>query len=352
LVLVAVAYAGAHLSVQSTLVTGFHPYAPFKALGIGAAGRAFTMLGMVSQWCRLLLWPARLTPEYGPPGYPVVSDFQLYQVPGLVILGAVFMLAVIARRKSPAVTFGLSFMAVAMLPTSNFIVPSGILLAERALFLPSVGMLIAIGGVVPWLYGRARVWRVAGLIALPTILILGAWRSTSRTRDWKDNDTLFTRAVADEPFVYRAHYMLGAWDIAQNRKPEGEREYRLAIALFDHDPGLFFTLGEQYMRARMFTPAIDMFQRSLAIDSSKVEARVRLAMSLAELGRWQDANREAMIALRQNTNAAKAMLSIMRWASAASKHPGALDAGLAGISFDSTGLAKRPVSPPATDRPL
>jgi hypothetical protein len=46
------------------------------------------------------------------------------------------------------------------------------------------------------------------------------------------------------------------------------------------------------------------------------------------------------------------MLSIMRWASAASKHPGALDAGLAGVAFDSVGAARfLPSRPPLAVHP-
>jgi tetratricopeptide (TPR) repeat protein len=202
-------------------------------------------------------------------------------------------------------------------------------------------MVIAIGAGVSRLTMRPGAGRIAAVLAAP-LLVVGIVRSSTRTRDWKNNDVLFSRAVTDAPLVYRTHYMLGAWDIQQNRAAEGEREYRTAIALFDRDPGVFFTLGEQYMRAGMYKPAIDMFRRALAVDSAKVEARVRLALALAELGHWQEANAEALIALKQNTHAAPAMLSIMRWASAASKHPGAFDAGLAGVAFDSSGHAARP----------
>jgi hypothetical protein len=311
---VAVGFLWAHTRVNAGVASGFHPYPPFSHLGIGPAGRIFTMLGMVPVWAQLFLWPARLIPDYGPPAFPVVSDFQTYQIPGLIILFALLAVGVSAWKKEPAVAFGVWFLVITLLPTSNFLVPSGLLLAERTLFLPSVGVVIVIGRAFSSLYLglRATPSRVAAVAALLAILMLGAWRSTTRTGDWKDNDTLLRRAIVDAPSVYRSHYLLAAWEMEQKRWTAAEREYQFAIALYDEDPNVFYQLGDEYLRAGMYGPATAMFRRTLNVDSTKVEARVRLAMSLAGLGRLAEAKREAAVALREQTVSVKAMLRVLR----------------------------------------
>jgi hypothetical protein len=334
LALVAVVFLAGHLHAHQE-ITGFHPYVPFEVLGVGAEGRLFTMAGLVPEWLRLLLWPLHLAAEYGPPAYPIATGFQPYQLPGLIALVGVLGLGVAARRRAPAVSFGIWFLVIVLLPTSNFIVPAGILLSERTLFMPSVGAMISLAAVVPWLYryARPRSLPIMGLAALVTVLAFAAWRSIERTRVWKDNDTLFAATVVDAPDVYRSHFMLGAHKLSQKRMIEGEREYQVAIAMYDKDPFVFYSLAEEYRLAGMYKAAIANYRRALAIDSTMYEAHARLALSLAGLERWPEANREAVIALSEDTRSSQAMLRIIRLAATSARRSEAL-AGADSGEFD------------------
>jgi hypothetical protein len=319
---IAAAYLWAHFRVSRDSVTGFHPYVAFTVSGLNDVGRALTMFGLVPDWLRLLLWPAHLSVEYGPPAYPVTPNFELYQLPGMIIVAAMLILGVVAWRRAPAVSFGVWVFILTLLPTSNFIVPSGILIAERTLFLPSVGVMIAVGAMVPWFYRKfaAPPLRVAGVAAVLALLALGVWRSDDRTKIWKNNDVLFEAAVVDAPDVYRSHFVLGAWDFGQKRKVKGEREYQRSIAMYDKDPYVFYSLGEEYRKVGMYNPAITMFKRAIAVDSTMFEARARLALCYAGLGRWKEADAEARQALKRETLSAKAMLGIVRLAGIAARH--------------------------------
>ena len=318
--LVAVAYSFAHLRVNEEL-TGFHPYIPFERLGLGFSGRFFTMAGLVPEWFRLFLWPIHLSSEYGPPQYPVVNGFELYQLPGMIGLFGVIALGLATWKRAPAVSFGIWFMILTLLPTSNFLIPTGLLLAERTLLTPTAGVMIAVSAIVPVIYLRTRTpaIRLGAAAALVAALLALAWRSSERTRIWKDNEALFTATVEDAPFVYRAHFMLGAWRMSQLRKVQGEREYLLAMSMYDSDPLLYYSLGEEYRGFRMYHRAIAMYNKALAIDTTMYEARARLAIALAGLGQWKDASREAIRALSENTRSTKAMLQVVRLAGAAGR---------------------------------
>lgn len=296
LIAMASAYLLAHGHVSDERVTGFHQYVPFSSTNLDSVGRAWTMFGVVPQWIRLFLFPARLVAEYGPPEFPVVTGFHLYQAPGILILASLIALIFMARRKVPALSFGIAFAMIALLPTSNFIVPTGILLSERTLFLPSAGAMIAVACLVPWLYQRARIapLRIAAAAALAIVLFAGARRSVQRTAVWKNNDALFDTSVIDAPGVYRTHFMLGAWKFHLKRKREAEREYQLAMGLYDKDPYVYYSLGQEYLNARMYRAAAPLFRKVLEIDTNIVEARARLAMVLAELDQWPEAKEQAI----------------------------------------------------------
>jgi tetratricopeptide (TPR) repeat protein len=164
--------------------------------------------------------------------------------------------------------------------------------------------------------------RIAGLTVFEAILAFAAWRSMERTKVWKDNDTLFAATVLDAPYVYRSHFMLGAHKLNLKHMIEGEREYQLAIALYDKDPYVFYSLAEEYRLAGMYKAAIANYRRALAVDSTMYEAHARLALSLAGLERWPEANREAILALSEDTRSAQAMLGIIRLAAVERKRSG------------------------------
>ena len=138
--------------VLSGNVTGALPAKAIAGLSLGE--RLLTMLQIVPKWVRLLAWPAHLQIDYSPNEIVASRSFGAHELLGLVLLVSLVAIAWLARRRARVVTFGLAWCAVALFPVSN-IVPTGIVLAERTLFLPSVGFLIAVGGVIAFALDRS-----------------------------------------------------------------------------------------------------------------------------------------------------------------------------------------------------
>ena len=313
---VGLGYLWAHSAVSGEGLTGFQQYAAFSTMRVHSTGRALTMFGLAPEWLRLFFWPIHLSSEYGPPAYPVVTGFHIYQAPGMLLIGSILALGVALRRRSPALSFGIWFTVIALLPTSNFIVPAGILLAERTLFLPSVGAMLVAGSMLWTAYRHAtrRPMRLGAIAGLQAVLVLGAWRSYQRTKVWKDNGTLFDHAVLDAPAVYRSHYMRGIWKFDQKQMVEGEREMRIAMSLYDADPYVYFELGQQYLNAHEYGAAATLFRRSLQCDSMFTIGRGRLAVALADLNQWPEAQRQALIALSQTNRPSPTIRAVLRLA--------------------------------------
>ncbi len=155
--------------------------------GLGIADRMYVMLQVVPMWLRLLVWPAHLQADFAPNEIARPATFGIPEALGVLIILATVATIVGARRRAPVVSFGLAWCAIALLPVSN-IVPTGIILAERTLFVPSIGFVIAVGAASAELAHRARsnersVHRaLAGLCAV--LLLLGILRSAGRHRVW------------------------------------------------------------------------------------------------------------------------------------------------------------------------
>ena len=238
--------------------------------GLSIGDRALTMLRVVPEWVRLLVFPAHLQADYSPQEIVASTGFGFTEAAGLLILVVAVVAVWLIRLRAPVLSFGLAWTAIALLPVSNVVVPTGIVLAERTLFLPSLGMLIAAGGLLaalakPVLEAEKRTtfWSVVALLVLAGVL-----RSVERQRVWRDETTLRIRSVADAPRSWRTQLSYGT-------------------ALFEAEqPG----------------PALEAYQRSLELAPANLIWRVRNDLANRYFERGQD--REAVAELEASVAAA------------------------------------------------
>jgi len=228
-------------------LAGEIPLVPLRGLGLGQ--RAIAMLAVVPHWGRLLLWPAHLQAHYGPPELPVVTSLASGQLVGLVLLVVAGGTLWWSARKAPVLALGIAWIGFSLAPVSNLAAPTGVLLAERTLFLPSVGLALAAGwdwSRIVERSSRRSLFRLAATGLGAVLLGLGAWRSVTRARVWKDQDTFFAHLEADAPEAYRAHLVSGTYYAGQQRFGEAERAFRRALTLYRADPAVYEGLGQLY----------------------------------------------------------------------------------------------------------
>ena len=227
-----------YLVARLSILEGFAGDTPHPAItDIGGGARRWVMLALVPEFARLLWWPARLYADYSPNAIPFAP------VPGLVHLLGVAWLAFYALalgwawRRDRVVTFALLWLPVTLGPVSNVLVPTGVLIAERTLFLPSVAVAILVGVLVVRLAPRlaavpTRWVRVAAVSAAIVVLVAGAARSVSRQLVWEDNATLFSTTVVEAPNNFRAHHALGELFGGAGAWRRAEEHLRIADSLF------------------------------------------------------------------------------------------------------------------------
>jgi hypothetical protein len=226
---------------------------------------------------------------------------SLLQLPGALLLLGTLGLGIACWRRSPVTSFGIFWVAVTLLPVSNLLVPTGILLAERTLMLPSVGVLIAICSAIPWLYARfeeQRAVRVALGGAVVVLLALGITRSVERNRVWLNNETLFRQGVIDGPRSYRTHWLLGNHLRESNRVDEGVRHLETAFRLFPYDPILPFIVAEELRRRGNCEPAVHLYRWAFDLAPSLRHRQLTLSICLLHLMRLDEAKTAALSALR------------------------------------------------------
>jgi len=263
--------------------------------------RLFIMLDVVPEYGRLLLWPARLFADYSPRQLIVHAAPHASQIAGVVVLVGVVALGALCVRRAPVVAFGLAWFALLIAPVSNVLLPTGILLAERTLYLPSAGAMLALALGVDALYARLRAdgsrLHVAPPLLCALILGLGVARSSARNPFWHDSDSAFAQMVVDAPLNFKAHYANGGQLFERRRGKDAEQEYRIAIALMPDYPGVYMDLAHKYREAHVCAAAIPLYRKALVLDPDLSVARVSIAACQLELAHWRAARMTSRIGI-------------------------------------------------------
>lgn len=265
--------------------------------GLGFRDRCLTMLGIVPEWARLLLWPAHLRADYAPAEFNAATEFGAPQALGLALVVLVAAIAAASGRRRPALTFGIVFAVIALIPVSNILLATGILLAERTLLLPSVGFVLAAGAAAAWAVSAGRSWprtlRWVGVTAFAALLALGAARSAVRQPVWRDTPSVVTQLVKDAPLDYRGWLMYGAHLRTRGQVDEARDAMLRAASLYQRDGRVYEDLGQLVRFQKGCRRAVPLFQRSLTVDPGLYNARGRLYICLLELGDTTEAMRLA-----------------------------------------------------------
>jgi hypothetical protein len=263
--------------------------------------RAWVMLALAPEFARLLLYPVHLYADYSPLHVPVLPAPAPGHAPGALLILCLAVLAIVSVRRFPLIAFALVWVGVTMAPVANILLPTGILIAERTLLLPSVAVVITVAALVPWvvrrLEGRPRHVSLGAAGVLAAVLTWGAAHSAERQRTWFDSDTVFRTLARDAPMSFKAHYANGGMLWEARRPGEAEREWRMAIALNPGYFGVYQDLAHRYREAHVCPAAIPMYQKALAIEPALPYSRVGLAACYLEIANYRKARAESRVAI-------------------------------------------------------
>ena len=211
-------------------------------VGVSAADRVRTVLSMQARIVELLVWPVNLSADYSYDEIGVVSSLQPSVVVGLLILGGGVWAAAASRRRYPIPAFGGLFFVATWFLTSNLPFPIGTIFGERLLFLPSLGICLLLGWAFALLPRRIR------LPVLIIVAVLGVSRSWVRSRDWRDNATLFAATVQTSPRSVKARHAYGAALLEAGDPTAARKQLREALQIHPQYADAHQTMSRVYQR--------------------------------------------------------------------------------------------------------
>jgi len=247
--------------------------------GLGIVQRTWAMSALSLQWWRLFLFPVHLSADYSPGELTVSTGFTIWHLLGLLVWVGLGALAWRTRRTIPGIAIGLAWVVITISPVANVVMPSEFLIAERTLYLPSFGVAFALASAalaIPSLRQRTAV--VALVVALCAV------RSIARVPAWHDDETHYQALKQEAPRSYRTLWLEGKDEFAAGRWGSGERLLLQSIAFAPNLTGPRYDLGEFYMHAKLWRPAIQQFQATIALDSTFAPGRDALRQAVQAAG--------------------------------------------------------------------
>ena len=318
--------------------------------------RVSNALVSVAEYLRQAAWPAALAVYYPHP-LEVAPPWRL--AGGLLLLTGVSAAVLALARRRPCAAVGWLWFLGMLVPVIGIVQVGLQARADRYTYLPLVGVFIAAAWCLP---GRAGAGRLRG--ALPgagAAVLVGALTAASIVQAgfWRDEETLYRRALAVtsgnwliganlgsaliakgryaeavdplrealrlQPDYAKAHNSLGVALAGLGRLAESEASYRRALALIPGYAKAHYNLANALARQGRADEAIAEYERALAIAPDSSEAHFNLANLLAGEGRAAESIRHYREALRLDPEAHDAMNNLA-WALAADPAVGAAQA--------------------------
>ncbi|MDD4013667.1 MAG: tetratricopeptide repeat protein, partial [Candidatus Omnitrophica bacterium] len=210
-----------------------------------------TSLTVIASYVGTLVIPLKLSIEYVVTPVSGVLDPRF--VLSLSIILSLAALSVITRKRCLAISFGWAWFFLTIFPVSNIPVPLPVIpMAERFIYLPSVGFAIFLAGVLCTVLGYAektgssRLVR-GGLAAVCMVVItLYSVRTVSRAADWQDSLTFWQKESDTEDKSFRTHNNLAMQYYYGGEKEKAIEQLKISLSLAD-SPQTRVNLGFVYL---------------------------------------------------------------------------------------------------------
>lgn len=251
--------------------------------------RVATGLRVCAEYVGLLLFPGTLLADYPRDEFPVSSALSDPAVLiALLLVGLAAGLVIWSWKREPVACWGLLLFLGVLFPLSNIPFAIGVMKAERLLYTPSAGFLVAATALVA---NRARAMRSGdmGWSVLYVAVGLLFVRTLFRNPDWKNNLTLATATLQTAPTSQKFQTILVNWyrehgrdDLARSILTSGGRSVPNSVA------GRY-NLANVELDARRYDEAIRLYQNVLEIEPDHEKALNNLGRALSEAGRIPEA---------------------------------------------------------------
>ncbi|XP_014915942.1 protein O-mannosyl-transferase TMTC2 [Poecilia latipinna] len=189
------------------------------------------------------------------------------------------------------VAFSLGVLALPFIPATNLFFYVGFVIAERVLYIPSIGycILVATGARTLYVRLRTRACKAAMLCLCIGLVLLNGLRTVQRNRDWSNEENLYKSGIHVNPA--KAWGNLGNVLKNQGKMEEAEKAYRNALHYRGNMADMLYNLGLLLQESERFSEALQYYKLAIGSRPTLASAYLNTGIILMNQGNLEEAKR-------------------------------------------------------------
>ncbi|MDP8234189.1 MAG: tetratricopeptide repeat protein [Candidatus Saelkia tenebricola] len=238
-----------------------------------------------SEYIFKLIYPYNLSIDYN-----FILPESIFDIRILASVAIYTLLIIWAFKNYPKnklITFGIVWFIFFLLPALN-IVPLTVLVADRFLYLSSIGVFLAISISIAR-FTKTKTRKNLIIVLFSLLIINYAFTITRRTKDWHNDKTLFESVLKYYPQSARAYAEIGSFYTQQENPDKAEYYFKTAQTLSPNNIILLRGLGSIYLKQNKLDSAEKEFKKALELSPQDNEAGNLLAITYKLQGKIEDA---------------------------------------------------------------
>jgi tetratricopeptide (TPR) repeat protein len=252
--------------------------------------RAMKACAVLWQYVGVTLFPVALKTDRS---YATTDPSYASAVVGTVAWVSIALSCWWMRGRAPRAVFATAWFPAAFAVTANIAFPIGTIMAERLVYLPSVGLalLVALALEAAWRHGRLT--RAVTVSAAAAATLVLAFAYDARGRVWTSDAQYHRVATFDSPHSAKAHYDRGLF-LAREQDFDGAGgEFRQALKIYPAFSRAAYYLASTYLLQSRPEDALQVYEAYVKVDPNDIGILSQLTTVQLALDRYDDAHKTA-----------------------------------------------------------
>jgi tetratricopeptide (TPR) repeat protein len=209
----------------------------------------------------LLLAPADLCCDWTMNTVPLVRTVADHRNLATIALYALLChlayrgLSAAPHQEASVILTGLGLLVLPFLPATNLLFPVGFVVAERILYLPSMGFCLLVAFGCDKIFRKGGAWRHLAAVGLVITLAIHSFKTVTRNSDWKDEYSLFTSGLKVNSGNAKLFNNVGHALESQGKYQEALEYFHEAVRVQPDDIGAHINVGRTYNHMSRFEDA-------------------------------------------------------------------------------------------------
>uniref|UniRef100_A0A8C1BG75 dolichyl-phosphate-mannose--protein mannosyltransferase n=1 Tax=Cyprinus carpio carpio TaxID=630221 RepID=A0A8C1BG75_CYPCA len=302
------AHRSAMKNTQSKLpITAWLFRSAVAVIGVQREFLTYCYLLAFNAW--LLLAPIVLCYDWQVGSIPLVESlWDGRNIASLTLALVMLALSLNCKMKGKEVLVGVLFLIFPFIPASNLFFRVGFVVAERVLYMPSMGYCVLVVHGLNRLYSVVSRWGAAALtVSMLVVLLLFSWKTVQQNEIWLSREALFRSGIQTLPHNAKVHYNYANFLKDRGRNQEAIYHYKTALRLYPRHASALNNLGTLTHQAE---EAEVYYRRALNINPQHNRALFNLGNLLKSQGKEEEAERMLKESIRYSPHFADAYSSL------------------------------------------